>query len=55
MIANDSELNQSIEHTNRMYRAVAELRSRQRASAAKGPSLSELQQRMKDRQPADKP
>ncbi len=28
MIANDSELNQSIEQLNRMYRAVAELRSR---------------------------
>lgn len=28
MIANDSELNQSLEQLNRMYRAVAELRSR---------------------------
>jgi hypothetical protein len=28
---------------------------RQRASAAKGPSLSDLQQRLKDRQPAEKP
>ena len=28
---------------------------RQRANAAKGPSLSELQQRMKDRQPVEKP
>ena len=28
MIANDIELNQSLEQLNRMYRAVAELRSR---------------------------
>ena len=28
---------------------------RQRASAVKGPSLAELQQRLKDRQPAEKP
>jgi hypothetical protein len=28
MIANDIELNQSIEQLNRMYRAVAELRAR---------------------------
>ena len=28
---------------------------RQRATATKGPSLAELQQRLKDRQPAEKP
>jgi len=28
VIANDAELNQSLEQLNRMYRAVAELRSR---------------------------